>query len=178
MGHKHTREEIVEAALAVAAAEGLSRLSFARVGAAAGTSDRVVVYYLPTKEDLVTEVVVAVGLRLQAALDEVVHRPVADHTALLRLVWPVLTRPEHERTVALFFEANGLAAAGQAPYDELVPALVAAWVDWAAGRLTGRAERRRAEAEATIALADGLLLFRLLAGPQAADRAARRLGVG
>jgi hypothetical protein len=36
---------------------------------------------------------------------------------------------------------------------------------------------QRAEAEAAVALIDGLLLLRLLAGPDAAASAARRLGV-
>ncbi|MCV7072419.1 hypothetical protein MJO55_24145 [Mycolicibacterium rufum] len=37
--------------------------------------------------------------------------------------------------------------------------------------------RRAREAEATMALIDGLLLMRHLAGPRAADRAARALGL-
>ena len=70
-------------------------------------SDRIVVYYFPSKDALVTAVLVEVGDRLQEGL-------------------PL---------------------------------------------------RRRAEAEAALALIDGLLLIRHLAGPAAADRAAARLGV-
>lgn len=43
--------------------------------------------------------------------------------------------------------------------------------------LTGLVERSLLEAEASIALIDGLLLLRQLAGPDAADRAARALGI-
>jgi hypothetical protein len=43
--------------------------------------------------------------------------------------------------------------------------------------LTGTKANRRSEAEATIALIDGLLLLRQLAGPAAATRAAKRLGI-
>ncbi len=43
--------------------------------------------------------------------------------------------------------------------------------------LTGSKRERRAEAEAAIAVIDGLILLRLLAGPRAATRAAARLGV-
>jgi hypothetical protein len=45
------------------------------------------------------------------------------------------------------------------------------------GFLTGTPSVRRAEAAAAIAVIDGLLLLRLLAGPAAAARAATRLGV-
>ena len=177
MGHRHTKEEILAGALEVALADGLSRLSFGRVGRHLGISDRTVVYYFPTKDDLAAEVVVAVGLRLQATLDEAVATSASDHLELVSRAWPALTDPAADATFALFFEANGLAVARRSPYDQLVPALVEAWIEWAATRLEGTPKRRRAEAEATVALADGLLLLRQLAGPEAADRAARRLGV-
>lgn len=164
---------------------GLGNLSFGRVGAHLGISDRMVVYYLATKAELITAVVTRIGLDLQAALDAAIESSrvaeadhgFADHHALLRQVWPVLARAEHDAAFGLFFEASGHAAAGQEPYAQLVPALVEAWIGWAASHLGGDPDSRRAEAEATIALADGLLLFRQLAGPDAADRAARQLGI-
>jgi AcrR family transcriptional regulator len=177
VGHKHTRDEILDTALAVALDIGLSQLSFGRVGKRLGISDRTVVYYFPSKDELVTAVVTAVGLELQATLDDAVSSPASDHLDLLSQVWPTLARPETDPALALFFEANGLAAARRSPYDQLVPALVAAWIDWAASHIALPPEHRRAEAEAAVALADGLLLFRQLAGADAADRAARRLGI-
>ena len=89
----------------------------------------------------------------------------------------MLARDETDRIFALFFEANGLAATGRAPFDTLVPQLVEAWIAWLMHFLTGSERERRAEAEAAIAVIDGLILLRLLAGPAAATRAAARLGV-
>ena len=177
VGHKHTKDQILAGALEVALTDGLSQLSFGRVGKHLGISDRTVVYYFPTKDDLVAEVVMSVGLQLQATLDDAVTVPAADHLELVSRTWPALARREADPVFALFFEANGLAAARRPPYDQLVPALVEAWIDWAAGHIDGTPKHRRAEAEATVALADGLLLLRQLAGPDVADRAARRLGV-
>lgn len=177
MGHRHTREEILEGALASALDGGLSQLSFGRVAKHLGINDRIVVYYFPSKDDLVTEVLVAMGVRLQALLAEAFAAPAADHLALLRAAWPVLARSEVDPIFALFFEANGLAAAGRAPFATVVPQLVVAWLDWMAAHLEGSANERRIEAEAAIALIDGLLLLRQLGGGPAGDRAARRLGV-
>jgi AcrR family transcriptional regulator len=177
MGHRHDRAEILAAAVTVARTEGLHRCTYGRVGRAAGASDRMVAYYFPTVGALVEAVLLDLGLRLQALLAPAVAAPRADHRALLRTLWPRLADPEVDWVFALYFEAVGLAAADRAPYRDVVPVLVEAWIDWAADRLTGPRPRRRAEAEATVAAADGLLLLRRIAGAEAAERAARRLGV-
>jgi AcrR family transcriptional regulator len=177
MGHRHTREQILEGALAAALDDGLSQLTFGRLAKRLGVSDRIVVYYFPSKDQLVSEVLVTMGLRLQEVLAPALTGPAADHRALVRAAWPLLARPETDPVFGLFFEANGLAAAGREPYRTLVPTLVTAWVDWMATFFTGPARERRAEAEAALALVDGLLLLRQLGGPAAANRAATRLGV-
>ena len=177
MGHKHTREEILEGALDAAIADGLSQLTFGRLARHLGISDRVVVYYFPTKDELVTDVLVMLGLRLQEVLARAFAAQADDHLALARAAWPVLARPEIDPIFGLFFEASGLAAAGRAPYATVAPQLVDAWITWLATFFTGTPKRRRAEAEAAIALLDGLLLLRQLAGPAAANRAARRLDI-
>jgi AcrR family transcriptional regulator len=177
MGHKHTKAEILEGALAAALDDGLSQLTFGRLAKRLGISDRIIVYYFPTKDDLITEVVVSMGLRLQETLAGAFSSPAADYAELVRAAWPVLARPEADPIFALFFEANGLATAGRDPYRTLVPQLVEVWIDWASNFIEGNPTRRRTDAEAAIATIDGLLLLRLLAGPDAADRAARRLGI-
>jgi AcrR family transcriptional regulator len=177
MGHKYTKEQILAGALDTAFDGGLSLLSFGRVAKRLGVNDRIVVYYFPTKDDLVTEVVVAMGIQLQETLAPAFTSPAADHRELLGRAWPILARPDADPVFALFFEANGLATAGREPYATLVPQLVETWIGWAAGFLTGPTEERRAEAETAIAVVDGLLLLRQLGGPEAAERAAHRIGI-
>ncbi len=177
MGHRHSRDEILEHALAVATDEGLGRLSFGRVARRAGTSDRMVVYYFPTRSDLEEAVLQRIAEQLQGALGAAFATPAADHRALLRAAWPVLARPQTDAVFALYFEACGLAAAGVEPYQGLAPQLFGAWVEWLTGSLMGTPAERRREAEATLAMLDGLLLVRQLAGAAAANRAATVLGV-
>ena len=178
MGHKHTRDEILAGALATAFDGGLSRLTYGRVAKQLGINDRIVVYYFPSKDDLVGEVLTSMGVQLQQTLAPAFTAPAADHVALARAAWPVLAHPTADPVFALFFEANGLATAGRAPYVQAVPQLVEAWIDWASQLIEGAPDVRRAEAEAAIAVIDGLLLLRHLAGHEAADRAAHRLGIG
>ena len=177
MGHKHDKREILEGALAAALEDGLSQLTFGRLAKRLGIPDRTVVYYFPTKKDLVGEVLGSMGAELQRTLATAFTEPAVDHIALVRSAWSVLARREVDPLFALFFEANGLAAAGREPYRTLVPALVEAWIAWVTSFLEGTPRQRRSEAEAAIALVDGLLLLRQLVGPAAADRAARKLGV-
>ncbi len=177
MGHKHTKDEILAGAIDTAFRDGLSQLTFGRVASNLGINDRTVVYYFPTKDDLVSEVLLAMGTQLQATLEPAFASRVSDHLEMLRVAWPVLATVEAEPVFALFFEANGLAVAGREPYATLVGGLVATWIDWAAELIDGDEDHRRAEAGTVIALIDGLLLLRLLAGADAADRAAGRLGI-
>lgn len=177
MGHKHDKETILASALEAALDEGLSQLTFGRLAKRLGISDRIVVYYFPNKNDLIREVLTAMGLEVQQALASAFTTPAEDHTALLRSAWKVLAHPKVDPLFALFFEANGLAAAGREPYKSIVPGLVEVWIVWTSGFFTGTAKQRRTKAEAAMAMMDGLLLLRQLAGPEAANRAARTLGV-
>jgi AcrR family transcriptional regulator len=176
MGYRHTKDDILEGAIAAAFDEGLSQLTFGRLAKRLGISDRIIVYYFPTKADLIGDVLLALGSKLQAALLTTFSTPPADHVAMLRAVWPLLARPEADPVFALFFEAAGLATAGREPYRTFVPHLVDGWIDWAADHLSGTPAKRRREAAAAIATIDGLLILRQLAGPETADLAARRIG--
>ena len=171
MGYRHSKEEILEGAISFAFAEGLSRLTFGALGRHLGISDRIIVYYFPTKDALVGEVLGAIGLRLQSTLGSVVGSSLPHHKALVEAVWPVVARKKSDPVFALFFEASGLAAAGVEPYRSMAAALVNGWIGWAEQLIGGSPEHRKVEAAAAIAILDGLLLMRQLAGPDAADRA-------
>lgn len=177
MAKKHDKSEILEGALAAAFDDGLSSLSFGRVARRLGINDRTIVYYFPTKADLIGEVIGSMGMQLQGALAEAFTAPATTHLELARAAWPVLAHPEVDPIFALFFEATGLAAAGIDPYRDMVPQLVNGWIDWTTAFFTGTAEDRRTEAAAAVALIDGLLLVRQLAGPDTAQLAATRLGI-
>jgi AcrR family transcriptional regulator len=177
MGHKHTKDEILAAAMETALVEGLGRLTYGRVAQRARASDRIVAYYFSTTADLAREVLTAMGGELQATLAQSLTENVPDYMAMLDTVWPVLAQPGADPVFALYFEAAGLAAAKREPYATHVPYLVEAWIAWAAEFLKDSPKHRRSEAEAAVAVIDGLRLLRQLAGPDAADRAARRLGV-
>ena len=77
MGYRHTKEEILDGALAAAFDEGLSQLTFGRLAKRLGVSDRIVVYYFPTKTDMITAVVAALTRsRVRSrSRKRIAHRP-------------------------------------------------------------------------------------------------------
>jgi len=178
MGPKHDKATLLAAARSVVARDGLARLSFGRVAAHAETSDRVVVYYFANKEQLAVEVLESIGADLMATLGAAFTEGAVDHREMAAVAWPALTTPEADDVFALYFEAVGLASAGVAPYDSTLPVMMDAWVQWLAGFFADATPDPVAEAEATVAVIDGLLLLRRMNGAAAADRAAASLGVG
>ena len=68
MGHKHSKAEILDGALATAFDVGLGQVTYGRVARRLGISDRIVVYYFPAKDDLISEVLISMGTQLQSTL--------------------------------------------------------------------------------------------------------------
>ena len=69
MGYKYDRASFLEEAGRLVVEEGLSRLTFGRLAARLGVPDRVVVYYFPTKSDLISETMHSLGIGLQALIE-------------------------------------------------------------------------------------------------------------
>ena len=122
MGHKHTKEEILDGALATAFDDGLSQLTL-RAGRQAAGDQR------PHRRLLLPHQGRARSARSCSRWGPApgdprpaFSSPAADHLALVRAAWPILARPDADPVFALFFEANGLAATGREPVPHARPA--------------------------------------------------------
>jgi len=163
---------MLAAAVAVASEVGLSGLTFAKVAERLGTSDRMVVYYFPSKAALIEASVAHMGAELQAVLARAFGDEPRSADELVAVAWPVLTTRSADKVFAVFFEALGLASAGVQPYDSLARVLMEGWATWLAPRVAARSEAEcRQQALAVMARIDGLLMLRRVLGPKAAQAA-------
>lgn len=113
----------------------------------------------------------AITGRLQEVLGRAFGSGRLPATQLLRTAWPVVTTSDADPLFAVFFQLLGLASAGREPYAAITRALVGDCAAWVTDRLDPTGPDPRAEALATLATIDALLLVRHTLGADAAERA-------
>ncbi len=179
MGYRHDREDVLEAAVAVAGDLGLGALTFRAIGRRLGIADRTVVYYFPTKTDLEAAVLRRSTVRLVAMLAPAVGDGQVTDRELLAASWAALQQPEADPWLRLYVETLGLAVRGTEPYASIAAELARTWIPWFAARLLPGTTGEPADDRAAGLLAslDGLLLLHTAIGPDVTLRAARGLGV-
>ncbi|HXH55671.1 TetR/AcrR family transcriptional regulator [Iamia sp.] len=178
MGYKHDRDEILDVAVDLVLDEGLAALTYGRVARRIPISDRTVVYYFPTKDDLGREVVARIGVRLQDLLESAFGAGPTSAATRHQRAWPLLTSPEGDRLFASLLEIAGGTVRASPSRPDLTGPLVEGWVEWLAMRIDPADPRAgRAAALATLAVVDGLLLLRHTGGRDLAEEAAEALGV-
>ena len=151
---------------------GVATLSLRPLAAALGTSDRMLLYYFGSREQLLVAVLGAVGQQLRAGLEaDLAPRPVRP-AELLRQTWEGLRSPAAEAHLRLYVEVSGLAARGMEPYRTVAGDVASGWLTWIAAHLDVTETERPAAAAGILTVLDGLLLVRFLTSDDTADRAA------
>lgn len=151
---------------------GVAELSLRPAAAAVGTSDRMLVYYFGSRDGLLRAVLAAVGERLQAGLAAGLPPARLAPEELVAAAWRALQDPAAEPVLAVYLEVAGLAARGREPYAAVAAEQAAAWMAWIADRVDAPAAQRADAAAGVLAVLDGLLLVRAVAGAPIADQAA------
>jgi AcrR family transcriptional regulator len=183
---RHQRSDILAAAVEAVLDEGLTKLTFGRLATRLEIADRTIVYYFPTKEDLLTGVLDALSLELFGVLEAAFGNSPLPADDLLRRAWPALTTARSDRVFRFYLEFLGLAAAKHDPYVHLAPPMFDAFVKWLKPKIAPPATKAKsttksfdANSAALVLLTtlDGLLLLRHVHGPRSATKAAKAMGV-
>ncbi len=140
---------------------GLAPSSLRALAAAAGTSDRMLLYYFADKDEIVVSAMRTVSARLSALLAGAVGQASAlPPDALLRQLAPLLRGPELRPYMRLWLELSALAARDLQPFKAVAGQIADAFVLMISQRLDLPDEAaRKTEACALIALLDGMVLL-------------------
>lgn len=118
------REELLAAVIETLAANGIGDRSMRDIGAAAGTSHRMLVYHFGSRDRMLLAVVEEIERRQKETLRHLDLAP-AD---IFRVMWADLRRSELRPFERLFFECYARAAQGEAPFTRLLPGAVESWL--------------------------------------------------
>ncbi|WP_405801639.1 TetR/AcrR family transcriptional regulator [Streptomyces sp. NBC_01506] len=169
------RAQLLDAAVDYVSEHGIAELSLRRLGAAIGTSHRMLIHHFGSKERLFVEIVRASELRQRELLAHLLSEPGLAPAEAARRLWRQLAHPQLAGQERLFFEICGQALQGRPEAVPVLDGLVTNWLDplvaadVAAGGDPGTA---RARARMGLAVVRGLLLDLLATGDHAGVDAA------
>jgi len=153
------RREIVLAVAGHLIRDGFANSGIRALAESAGISDRMLMYYFETKEELIASALMVMAENMSAGLDALLpRRPVAAAT-IVDVMAQAAAREDQEAVLRLWFEVIGLAIRGQEPYRSTVKRILARWEMWISDRLrTGQKD----QAASVLAQIEGLLMLKLL----------------
>ncbi len=153
--------------------EGLAGATLRPLAAAAGTSDRMLLYYFADKDELLSVTLGHVASRLARLLDEAERgRTPLSFPTLLAQVWASVRSPALQPYMRLWLELAASAARGQEPHRAIAGRIADGFLAWTAERLHVDREADRApQAALLLATVDGLTLLDAVGRGDVADRA-------
>ncbi|MEM1435226.1 MAG: TetR/AcrR family transcriptional regulator [Pseudomonadota bacterium] len=150
------RAEIVAAAAAHLVAHGFANSGIRAIARTAGMSDRMIMYYFETKDDLVAEALELVAEQLAAGMDAAVPKGGLTPRQVLDALAGMLKSEEVQAVMRLWFEIVGLAMRGQEPYRRIAAELVDQSEAQIAAKL--RTDQKHRAGEVLASLEGGLMI--------------------
>ena len=169
---KTTRQRYLDAVVDKILSEGRADLPLVALADAAGTSDRMLVYYFKTRDSLLTEAVDAIRRRRRRRIAAMVDAVATSSSpaAGLHAVFDWVLSDENAADVRLLFGAAGDGFRGEAPYSDFLSDAISDWIEegaLAASRLGANQSRATTFGTLLAALATSLAADHLATGDRA-----------
>jgi AcrR family transcriptional regulator len=153
--------------------QGMGAASLRPLAAAAGTSDRMLLYYFADRDELIGATLERVAARLTTMLDEAV--PVGLRLPLdelLLAIWGAVKSAELRPYMCVWLELAAASARDQEPHRNIANGIMNAFVRWTGDHLVGsQAAEREQSSTLLLATVDGALLLNAIGRPDLADDA-------
>lgn len=153
------RQEIVASVAEHLLREGFRNSGLRALAKSVGISDRMIMYYFDTKEELIGEALLLLADGLAGSLETVLPDRQASGTQIVTALVDMALREETKPMLKLWFEIVGLAVRGDEPYKKTAGLFLARWEEWIEGKL-GPKQRHRAAS--LLAQVEGEVMIRLL----------------
>jgi len=165
------REAAIERMADHVLAKGLAAATLRPLAAAAGASDRMLLYYFADKDDLLTATLARIAARMTAQLDGAIpdgpRRPFA---VLLEQVWAAMASKSLQPFMPLWLELASGAARGLQPHRDVAGEIADGFLAWVAIRLQPE-EGREPLAPLFLAAIEGMYLLEAIGRGAIADAA-------
>ena len=172
---ENRRDALVDRMADYLLAEGLAGATLRPLAAAAGTSDRMLLYYFSDKDELLTAILERIAARILAALNDIIA-PRRPFMALLNDVWTVLGSPQYRPYMEIWYDLAASAARGLEPHRKVSGVIADGYLAWIESRLGHDAGRLpRQTAPLLLATLQGLYLLDAIGRPAIATDATAAL---
>ncbi|MGN2638690.1 TetR/AcrR family transcriptional regulator [Nocardia takedensis] len=157
------RETLLRAIRAYISDNGLADLSLRPLAAAVGTSDRMLIHYFGTKDNLLAQALASQNHEFHLIFDNVDNRAALQTS--LRQLWQSMTAGEDVQSVRILLQAMGIACTGPGQFTAFVTTMFDTLTDalaHAIHRCGSSSDDARIEATVLAATFRGLLFDRLI----------------
>ncbi len=152
--------------------EGLAGSSLRQLAAAAGTSDRMLLYYFADKDELLGAALVHVATQMAGSLDALGATP-RSYPDLLAELRSAIRSPALQPFMRLWLELAAFASRGQEPHRAIAGQIANGFLAWMSARLEIADEvERTQQAALLLATVEGMAVLDAVGCDGVADRAA------
>ncbi len=144
------KQQIIEAAMQHLLTHGFANSGLRALAKSAGISDRMVMYYFATKDDLITEALLLMAEGMATSLAQLVPQKRASATEIVQAITQAGHSAEVVPVLRLWFEIVGRAVAGHEPYKATAALILQNWETWLADKLGPKQAHRAGELLAQI----------------------------
>lgn len=167
------RETAIESMADHLLREGMSAASLRPLAAAAGTSDRMLLYYFADKDELITATLERVAARLTGMLDSSI--PEGSHLScpdLLVALWTATGSVELQPYMRLWLELAAASARGHEPHRTVATTIMDGFARWIESHLgEDRPNERAGQTASLLATIEGALFLDAIGRRDLADMA-------
>ncbi len=153
------KQAIAESIAAYLVANGFADSGIRTLAKAAGTSDRMLMYYFATKDEVIQAALMLITQSLTAHLDSLITAQTISGDQLLEVLTQAGRSEEFRPVIQLWFEIVGRAVRAEQPYRDCAQLIAANWQQWMTSKLP---EAQHHQVEELFAQLEGRLMLHLI----------------